>query len=71
MRNAFGFRSRVRGRVFHIEKQTDGKTTDVILSPLEGDAVTAEIARMLGAASEQDQTALRHAREMLQRAHAK
>lgn len=56
---------------FHIEKQTDGKTTDVTLSPLEGDAVTAEIARMLGAASEQDQTALRHAREMLQRAHAK
>ena len=56
---------------FHIEKQTDGKTTDVTLSPLDGEAVTAEIARMLGAASEQDQTALRHAREMLQRAHAK
>ena len=56
---------------FHIEKQTDGKTTDVTLAPLDGEAVTAEIARMLGAASEQDQTALRHAREMLQRAHAK
>ena len=53
---------------FHIEKKTDGKTTDVALKELSGQAVTAEIARMLGASSDNDQTALRHAREMLQRA---
>ena len=53
---------------FHIEKTTDGKHTDVSLTALHGDEITAEIARMLGAAGDNDQTALRHAQEMLQRA---
>lgn len=56
---------------FRIEKTTDGKTTDVTLQTLSGPAVTAEIARMLGSSSDDDQTALRHAREMLQRARDK
>lgn len=53
---------------FHIEKTTDGKQTDVSLSALHGQEITAEIARMLGAAGDNDQTALRHAQEMLLRA---
>lgn len=53
---------------FHIEKTTDGKQTDVSLTALQGQEIVAEIARMLGAVGEQDQTALRHAREILQRA---
>lgn len=54
---------------FHIEKSTDGKTTDVTLTPLNGKNIDLELARMLGAASEKDQTALLHAQEMRQRAH--
>ena len=50
---------------FYIEKSTDGKKTDVALHALEGEKVTAEIARMLGALSDKDDTALAHARKML------
>ena len=46
-------------------KKTDGKKTDVSLRALSGAAVEKEIARMLGALSEQDATALAHARNML------
>ena len=35
------------------------------LHALEGEKVTAEIARMLGALSDKDDTALAHARKML------
>ncbi len=50
---------------FHIEKITDGKKTDVSLTALAPQQVAAEIARMLGALNEKDETALAHARKML------
>ncbi len=53
---------------FHIEKTTDGKTTEVSLRALHGEEITRELARMLGAASEKDRTALQHAQEMRRRA---
>lgn len=55
-------------RHFHIEKKTDGKTTEVLLQPLQAEALEAEIARMLGALADTDQTALQHARQMLAQA---
>lgn len=54
---------------FHIEKMTDGKTTDVSLQRLNAQETEKEIARMLGALSDQDQTALLHARQMLSAVH--
>ncbi len=54
---------------FHIEKTTDGKTTDVILTALNAENITAEIARMLGALSDTDEAALEHAKQMLASAH--
>lgn len=56
---------------FHIEKETDGKKTDVSLRALNAEEIVPEIARMLGALSEKDETALSHARQMLQTAHKK
>lgn len=50
---------------FHIEKSTDGKTTDVSLAALSGEQITHEIARMLGALSDNDETALAHAQKIL------
>lgn len=50
---------------FHIEKNTDGKTTDVSLAALSGEQITQEIARMLGALADNDETALTHARKIL------
>ncbi len=50
---------------FRLEKTTDGKTTQTVLKPLEGEEIPVEIARMLGAPSDTDETALRHARQML------
>ncbi len=50
---------------FFVEKKTDGKKTEVSLRGLSGKEVEKEIARMLGALSEQDATALAHARKML------
>jgi len=50
---------------FYIEKTTDGKNTSVTLQPLSEEEITKEIARMLGALSDQDDTALAHARKML------
>ena len=49
---------------FHIEKSTDGKRTDVSLCALSDEQITQEIARMLGALSDKDETALAHARKM-------
>ncbi len=54
---------------FHIEKTTDGKTTDVTLQRLNAPDTEKEIARMLGALNDQDKTALQHARQMLSAAH--
>ena len=53
---------------FHIEKTTDGKTTEVSLSALNAEEILQEIARMLGAVSKEDQTALLHAQEIRRRA---
>lgn len=50
---------------FRIEKTTDGKRTDVTLCRLNAEQTVREIARMLGALTDQDRTALEHAREML------
>ena len=55
---------------FHIEKSTDGQKTDVSLTPLTAQEITRELARMLGAASDQDKTALLHAQEMRRRTQA-
>lgn len=46
-----------------IEKRVEGERTYVVLTPLEGEARVAEIARML--AGEPTETALQHARELL------
>ena len=54
---------------FYIEKSTDGKKTNVSLRALSDEQITQEIARMLGALSDNDETALSHARKM--RADAK
>ncbi|MBR3603461.1 MAG: DNA repair protein RecN [Elusimicrobiaceae bacterium] len=51
---------------FHIEKATDGKKTEVSLRALTEKEIVPEIARMLGALSEADETAISHARQMLQ-----
>ena len=50
---------------FHIEKSTDGKQTLISLCTLQGEQITQEIARMLGALSDKDTTALAHARNLL------
>lgn len=50
---------------FYIEKTTDGKKTDVSLGALSGEQITREIARMLGALNDKDETALAHAQKML------
>lgn len=50
---------------FHIEKTTDGKKTDVTLTALSAEQIVSEIARMLGALHDADETALAHARKML------
>ena len=50
---------------FYIEKTTDGKKTDVSLRVLKGEELVCETARMLGALSDKDDTALAHARKML------
>ena len=50
---------------FHVEKRTDGKKTNVSLYALSGEKISHEIARMLGALSDKDDTALAHARKML------
>lgn len=54
---------------FYIEKCTDGKKTEVRLSALSDKQITQEIARMLGALSDTDQTALAHAQKMRQQAN--
>lgn len=54
---------------FHITKNIDKKTTDVVLTELSAEQRTKEIARMLGALSEQDETALLHAQKILEASH--
>jgi DNA repair protein RecN (Recombination protein N) len=56
---------------FHIEKEIDGQKTEVSLHALSEEQIVPEIARMLGALSEKDETALSHARQMLQSARQK
>ena len=53
---------------FYIEKSTDGKKTEVHLTALSEEQITREIARMLGALSDTDQTALAHAQQMRRQA---
>lgn len=50
---------------FYIEKSTDGKQTNVSLRALSAAEIVQEIARMLGALSDKDKTALAHAHKML------
>lgn len=54
-------------RHFRIEKDGSGETATTRVSQLRGDAVVAELVRMLGAA-EDDRAARRHARELLKAA---
>jgi DNA repair protein RecN (Recombination protein N) len=54
-------------RHFRIDKRTADGVTVAEASRLEGDAVVAELVRMLGA-SEQDSSASEHARRLLQAA---
>ncbi|GIV14055.1 MAG: hypothetical protein KatS3mg021_2337 [Fimbriimonadales bacterium] len=53
------------GTHFLIEKYVEGERTRVSITPLTGEARVAEIARML--AGEATETALQHARELLQK----
>ena len=55
-------------RNFHVEKKAAKNATDVSITPLEGEALTAEIARMLGGNSDKHSAAFEHARELLRTA---
>ena len=53
---------------FHVDKKAAKNATDVYITPLTGDALTAEIARMLGGKSDKHSAAFEHARELLRSA---
>lgn len=50
---------------FHVDKKASQNTTDVTISPLSGEALTAEIARMLGGGADKRSAAFTHAEELL------
>jgi DNA repair protein RecN (Recombination protein N) len=52
---------------FRIEKAVEGESTTARVERVDGDELVAEIVRMLGA-DRADETASRHARELLQAA---
>ncbi len=52
---------------FRIEKRIDGGQTTASVERVDGDELVAEIVRMLGA-ERGDETASRHARDLLQAA---
>ncbi len=53
---------------FHVSKKASKTATDVSISPLSGDALTAEIARMLGGQADKHSAAFSHAEELLKNA---
>ncbi len=53
---------------FRVEKKAAHNATDVTITPLSGDHLTAEIARMLGGNADKRSAAFTHARELLQEA---
>ena len=54
---------------FHVEKTATANTTSVVITPLEGEKLTTEIARMLGGSSTKSSAAFNHAKELLQEVH--
>ena len=54
---------------FHIAKNVGKHSTDVVLTEISGQQQIQEIARMLGALSDHDETALLHAKKILDAAH--
>lgn len=54
---------------FHVEKTADKKTTRVAITPLSGETLTAEIARMLGGNTAKTSAAFTHAKELLKEAN--
>lgn len=50
---------------FHVDKQASQTATDVSISPLSGEGLTAEIARMLGGGADRRSAAFTHAEELL------
>lgn len=53
---------------FRVEKKAAHNATDVTITPLSGDHLTVEIARMLGGNADKRSAAFTHARELLQEA---
>ena len=53
---------------YHVEKTATQNTTSVVITALEGETLTAEIARMLGGNSSKTSAAFNHAKELLQTA---
>lgn len=53
---------------YHVEKAAKNNQTHVTITPLKGDLLTAEIARMLGGNSTKNSAAYTHAQELLQTA---
>ena len=51
---------------FHVEKTATKNSTNVTISPLVGETLTTEIARMLGGNSAKTSAAFNHAKELLQ-----
>ena len=54
---------------FHVEKTAAKNTTRVSITPLNGETLITEIARMLGGGTDKRSAAFTHARELLQEAH--
>ncbi|MBR4681890.1 MAG: DNA repair protein RecN [Elusimicrobiaceae bacterium] len=54
---------------FHVEKTVVKNSTQVNISPLHGESLVVEIARMLGAGTDKRSAAFTHARELLQEVH--
>lgn len=53
---------------FHVQKTASKTSTQVTITPLTGETLTAEIARMLGGSSDKKSAAYLHAKELLTRA---
>ncbi len=53
---------------FRVEKKASHNNTNVTITPLSGENLTAEIARMLGGNADKRSAAFTHARELLQEA---
>ena len=53
---------------FHVTKKADKNSTEVTIMPLQGENLTAEIARMLGGNADKNSAAFSHAEELLKNA---